>query len=75
METFTKIVKGKELKKIIDIPDKLNDRDLKITAELIEKKSNSKDNRLEKLFEEADKLDFKIPKNLNVDDVIDEINY
>jgi hypothetical protein len=65
MEIITKILKGKQVRKLINIPDKLDEVDLKVTVE--ECNDNDKiDDNIDRLFEKTKKLKLKIPPETDV---------
>lgn len=79
MDTITKIIRAKDKNKTLDIPKKLRDKDIKVTFEpiykSIEKYSvEEKIKQLNDLYELARKKNLKIPKDMDIDKMMNEIN-
>jgi len=76
METITKIIRAKDKYKTLDIPKEFVDKDIKVTFESIndEEKYSVVEiiNHLNELRKKT--KDIKIPKDLDIDRMIDEMN-
>lgn len=76
METITKIIRAKDKYKTLDIPKEFVDKDIKVTFEPIKSEDNySTEEKIKQLNELRKKTkDIIIPKNLDIDNMIDEMN-
>jgi len=77
METITKIIRAKEKKKTVEIPEKFLNKDIRVTIETVnepERKYSAEEiiKHLNELRKKTQQI--KIPKNIDVDDMIDEMN-
>ncbi|MDQ3020123.1 MAG: hypothetical protein M3R36_06095 [Bacteroidota bacterium] len=76
METITKIIRAKDKYKTLDIPKELVDKDIKVTFEPI---NNGEKYSVEEMINHLNELrkktkDIKIPKDLDIDRMIDKMN-
>lgn len=76
METITKIIRAKDKYKTLDIPREFVDKDIKVTFEPINNENNySTEEKIKQLNELRRKTkDIVIPKDLDIDNMIDEMN-
>lgn len=76
METITKIIRAKDKHKTLDIPKELVDKDVKVTFEAINNEEKYSEEETIKQLNELRKRtkDIKIPKDLDIDNMIDEMN-
>lgn len=76
MYYYTTKIRGSKLKNILDIPKEFYEKEVQVTVSSIEKNiinENSKIKELEDIFKMADKHKFKIPKNVNIDKLINKM--
>ncbi|MEO7355913.1 MAG: hypothetical protein ABIY50_00175 [Ignavibacteria bacterium] len=79
MQTITKIIRAKDKKKSVEIPQGFLDRDIRVTIETVneteEKYSiEEKIKELNDLYELARKKNIKIPKDMDIDKMVNEMN-
>lgn len=78
METITKIIRAKDKYKSLEIPKEFANKDIKVTFEKIKEEekysAEEKIKQLQDLYELARKKNIKIPKNMDIDKLINEMN-
>ena len=76
METITKIIRAKDKYKTLDIPQEYIDKDVKVTFEPVNNEVNyNAEEKIKQLNELRKKTrDVVIPKDLDIDNMIDEMN-
>lgn len=76
METITKIIRAKDKYKTLDIPQEYIDKDVKVTFEPVNNEANyNAEEKIKQLNELRKKTrDVVIPKDLDIDNMIDEMN-
>jgi len=79
METITKIIRAKDKKISIEIPEDFLDKDIKVTIEALSFPSDKSEieKNLEDFLKKLDELREKtkqvtLPENVDIDDLIDE---
>jgi len=77
METITKIIRAKDKKKSVEIPEDFLDKDIRVTIETVKEAEGkySPEEIIKNLNELRKKTQqIKIPKDIDIDDMIDEMN-
>lgn len=76
MDTITKIIRAKDKYKTLDIPKEFIDKDVKVTFEPVNNEINyNAEEKIKQLNDLRKKTgDVIIPKDLDIDNMIDEMN-
>lgn len=78
METITKIIRAKDKYKTLDIPEEFINKDVKVTFEPVSNEdkysAEEKIKQLNELYNLARKKNIKIPKDMDVDKLMNDMN-
>ena len=78
MDAITKIIRAKDKYKTLDIPQEFIDKDVKVTFEPVNNEVNynaeDKIKQLNELYELARKKNIKIPKDMDINKLMNDMN-
>lgn len=78
METVTKIIRAKDKQKSFEIPEEFVDKDIRVTIEQLnatrQHTVEENINQLNELYDLARKKKIEIPKDMDIDKLMNEMN-